>query len=92
MSQAMLESSDGYENLPDLSLMEYFRSGGEKLAEESAILGVAIRRIVAADERITHKALILELIRMIESTDDVVRSDIIRNTLEIVVHHTTDDI
>ena len=88
----MLESSDGYENLTALSLMEYFRSGGETLAEESAILGVAIRRIVTAGERITHKALILELIRMIESTDDVVRSDIIRNTLEIVVHHTTDDI
>jgi len=29
---------------------------------------------------------------MIETTDSVVQSDIIRNTLEIVVHHTTDDI
>ncbi|WP_197058879.1 biofilm development regulator YmgB/AriR family protein [Enterobacter sp. Bisph1] len=92
MSQALLENIDEYVNLPDLSLIDYFRSGGEHLAEESAMLGVAIRRIVAAGGRITHKALILELIRMIETTDNVVQSDIIRNTLEIVVHHTTDDI
>jgi len=47
---------------------------------------------MAAGERITHKALILELIKMIETTEDVVKSDIVRHTLEIVVHHTTDDI
>lgn len=92
MSQAMQEQSYGYENLPDASLAEYFRSGGNLLSEESAILGAAIRRISAAEQRITHKALILELIKMIETTKDVVISDVIRNTLEIVVHHTTDDL
>ncbi|MGL4001080.1 biofilm development regulator YmgB/AriR family protein [Pantoea eucalypti] len=43
-------------------------------------------------EPVTHKALILELIKMIETTDNGVRSDVSRHTLEIVVHHTTDDI
>lgn len=87
----MLEPIAEYENLPDITLADYFRSGGETLAEESAILGAVIRRVLAAGEPVTHKALILELIKMIEVTDDVVKSDIIRHTLEIVVHHTTDD-
>lgn len=91
MSQVLLDSHE-YENLPDLSLAEYFRSGGDTLAEESVVLGAAIRGVMAAGERITHKALILELIKMIETTEDVVKSDIVRHTLEIVVHHTTDDI
>lgn len=88
----MLEKSDGYEKLLDTSLADYFRNGGETLSEESAILGIAIRRIVAAGKRITHKALILELIEMIETSDDAQGNDIIRNTLEIVVHHTADDL
>ncbi|WP_342325139.1 biofilm development regulator YmgB/AriR family protein [Kosakonia sp. BYX6] len=92
MSQATLEQSEGYENLPDITLADYFRSRGDLLAEESAVLGAVIRRILAAGERISHKALILELIRMLETTENVVKSDVIRHTLEIVVHHTTDDI
>lgn len=88
----MLETTAEYENLPDVTLAEYFRSGGETLAEESAILGAVIRRVLAAGENVTHKALILELIKMLETTDDVVKNNIIRHTLEIVVHHTTDDI
>lgn len=88
----MLEPIAGYEKLPNLTLVEYFRSGGEALAEESAVLDAVIRRVLAAGEPVTHKVLILELIKMIETTKDVVKSDIIRHTLEIVVHHTTDDI
>ena len=92
MSQAMLDTTVGYENLPDVTLADYFRSGGDMLVEESAILGAVMRRVLASGERITHKALILELIKMLEHTKDVVKSDVIRHTLEIVVHHTTDDI
>ncbi|MGC0787507.1 biofilm development regulator YmgB/AriR family protein [Pantoea agglomerans] len=92
MSQSMLEPTAECKNLPDITLAEYFRSGGETLAEESAILGSAIRRVLAMGEPVTHKALIIELIKMNETTDDVVRSEVIRHTLEIVVHHTTDDI
>ena len=91
MSQVLLDAHE-YENLPDISLAEYFRSGGDTLADESAVLGAAIRGVLATGERITHKALILELIKMIETTEDVIKSDIVRHTLEIVVHHTTDDI
>ena len=38
------------------------------------------------------KAIILWLIQTLESTDDVVKADVIRKTLEIVVGYTMDDL
>lgn len=93
MLQAMLQqSSDTFEVLPDTALSAYFRNAGDALAEESVILGAAVRSILASGGHLTNKTLILHLIQAIESTDDVVKSDIIRKTLEIVVDHTMDDI
>ncbi|MGY5956784.1 biofilm development regulator YmgB/AriR family protein [Kosakonia sp. BK9b] len=88
----MLEQYVGYADLPDKALAEYFLNAGESLAEESAILGAVIRNILADSKHITNKAIIIGLIKMLESTEDVVKSDIIRKTLEIVVRHTTDDL
>lgn len=51
-----------------------------------------IRSILAYDGQVTNKAIILRLINLMENTEDVVRKDILRKTLEIVVDHTMDDI
>lgn len=88
----MLEKSEIYAELPDTALTDYFRNAGDMLAEEAKILGAVIRDILAADESLTHKAIILRLISAIELTNDVVKGDVIRKTLEIVVDHTMDDI
>ncbi|WP_435930579.1 biofilm development regulator YmgB/AriR family protein [Dryocola sp. BD613] len=88
----MLQKSDIHAYLPDTALSAYFRNAGDLLAEESALLGAAIRSILASDGHLTNKAIILRLINALESVDDVVASDIIRKTLEIVVDHTSDDI
>ena len=56
------------------------------------MLGAVVRSILASGGQLTNKAIILHLIQAIESTHDVVKSDIIRKTLEIVVDHTMDDI
>ncbi|GAL58135.1 putative two-component system connector protein AriR [Pseudescherichia vulneris NBRC 102420] len=93
MLQAMLQqSSDLFETLPDTALSAYFRNAGDVLADESAVLGVVVRSILASGGHLNNKAIILHLIQAIETTDDVVKSDIIRKTLEIVVDHTMDDI
>ncbi|WP_435948280.1 biofilm development regulator YmgB/AriR family protein [Dryocola sp. BD586] len=88
----MLQKTDIHAYLPDTALSAYFRNAGDMLAEESALLGAVIRSILASGEHLTNKAIILKLIEALESIDDVVTSDIIRKTLEIVVDHTTDDI
>jgi len=92
MSQAMLQNPDLYEELPNAALSNYFRSAGGLLAEEWALLESVMGAIHAAKEPVTNKAIILRLIKQIESTHDVIKADIIRKTLEIIVDHTQDDL
>lgn len=92
MSQIVLQQSDMQTVLPKTGLLEYFRNGGDRLAEEYAVLQLAISNIVETEGHITHKAIILWLVKALETTDDVIMSDVIRQTLEIVVSHTMDDI
>ncbi|SFR06070.1 Biofilm development protein YmgB/AriR [Enterobacter sp. kpr-6] len=92
MNSSMPQQSPIYTDMPNTALSDYFRHAGDMLTEESALLGGIIRNILATGEALTNKALILQLIGALESTSDVVRSDVIRKTLEIVVDHTLDDL
>lgn len=92
MSQVMLNPIDLQADLPDTALSEYFRNAGDMLAQEAALLGAVVSNILATDGHLTHKAIILQLIGVLETTDDVVMADVVRKTLEIVVDHTVDDI
>lgn len=76
----------------DSTLIEFFRSAGDQLASETELLGSIIRNIVADQGRVTNKAIILYLIAQLETTTDVVRLDVLRKTLEIVVGRTPDDV
>lgn len=75
----------------DSTIIDYFRSEGDLLAPETELLGGVIRDIVADQGRVTNKAIILYLIAELECTSDVVRMDVLRKTLEIVVGRTPDD-
>lgn len=88
----MLQKTDCYDELPSVALSNYFRSAGGLLAEEWTLLQSVVSAILDAKEPLTNKAIILRLIQQIESTRDVVKADIIRKTLEIIVDHTQDDL
>ncbi|MDF2043213.1 MULTISPECIES: biofilm/acid-resistance regulator YmgB/AriR [unclassified Pantoea] len=75
----------------DSTIIDYFRSEGDLLAPETELLGGVIRDILADQGRVTNKAIILYLIAELECTSDVVRMDVLRKTLEIVVGRTPDD-
>jgi hypothetical protein len=75
----------------DSTIIDYFRSEGDLLAPETELLGALIRDIVADEGRVTNKAIILYLIAELECTSDVVKMDVLRKTLEIVVGRTPDD-
>lgn len=92
MTQTTLKKAQHLSSLPNTALADYFVSAGDMLAEEYVVLGAAIRTIIASGRPLTHKEIILQLIDEIETTKNVVKSDIIRKTLEIVVDHTLDDI
>ncbi|HCR0118871.1 TPA: two-component-system connector protein AriR [Klebsiella aerogenes] len=88
----MHQQSDIYAGLQDTALSEYFRSAGDKLVDESAVMSLAIDSILSSDAHLSNKALILWLINALETADNVVTADVIRKTLEIVVGYTMDDI
>ena len=92
MSQVIIQESEAYTNLPDNTLTNYFRKAGEMLAEESLLLGTVVNSIIASQEPLTNKAIIVRLMAALKTTQDAVKCDVIRKTLEIVVNHTTDDI
>ncbi len=92
MIQMTSQHPDIYSSLSDTALGEHFRSAGDRLADESAILAAAVSGIMSSEGHITNKGLILWLIKTLETTDSVVKADAIRRTLEIVVAHTMDDL
>jgi len=92
MNQTATKKPEFFDGHSGTSLTEYFRTSGEALAEESALLGQVINSIIATDGHLTNKAIIARLIEILELTDSVVSADVIRKTLEIVLDHTIDDV
>ena len=87
----MHTSEDIFSALADQELAERFRNAGPGLKDEAAILGVIIRNVLASEGQITNKAIIISLIRALESTKDDSQAQLLRQTLEIVVGVTPDD-
>ncbi|WP_297202507.1 biofilm development regulator YmgB/AriR family protein [uncultured Pluralibacter sp.] len=84
-------STGFFASISDKNLASYFFNSGSRYEEEKLILGAAVRNILALNHTVTNKNLIVSLLTMLECSEDVVTSDIIRHTLEIVVQYTHDD-
>lgn len=84
-------SEDIFSALADQELAERFRNAGPSLKDEATVLGVIIRNVLASEGQITNKAIIISLIRALESAQDDSEARILRQTLEIVVGVTPDD-
>ena len=92
MNPNISQHTQHFNALQDQALASYFRSAGSTLTVESAVLGSAIRCIMLSGDNLTNKEIILQLIYALEQTSDQEAADVIRNTLEIVVGFTRDDI
>lgn len=92
MSETIQIQPDYTTAFNDSAVVEYFRHAGDRFADESAIFSTAVRCVLAAEGHLSNKAIILWLIQTLEATDDVIRADVIRKTLEIVVGYTMDDL
>lgn len=88
----MLRNTQFNSLLPDQALASFFSKGGDALADEARILGEVTQLLMKKGLVLSNKNLIIYLIKALESSDNIVRSDIIRNTLEIVLGYTADDL
>lgn len=75
----------------ELSVLDFFRNAGEPLAQETALLGLVIKKIVAASSEVSNKTMIIQLIAELDQSTDEAHNEVIRNTLELVVSYTPDD-
>ncbi|QUG75695.1 transcriptional regulator [Erwinia sp. E602] len=75
----------------ELSVLNFFRNAGESLAQETALLGLVIKKIVAASSEVSNKTVIIQLIAELDQSIDEAYNEVIRNTLELVVSYTPDD-
>lgn len=75
----------------ELSVLDFFRNAGEPLAQETALLGLVIKKIVAASSEVSNKTMIIQLIAELDQSSDEAHNEVIRNTLELVVSYTPDD-
>ncbi|EIY0123257.1 biofilm/acid-resistance regulator AriR [Escherichia coli] len=83
----MLEDTTIHNAITDKALSSYFRS----LEEESAVLGQAVTNLMLSGDNVNNKNIILSLIHSLETTSDILKADVIRKTLEIVLRYTADD-
>ncbi|ADD78599.1 Hypothetical Protein PANA_3432 [Pantoea ananatis LMG 20103] len=84
----MQNTIDTQQSTTEAEIMRLFRGAGDKLEAESAVLDAVIRNIVIQGQKVTSKAIIINLIAELESTEDVVQLDVLRSCLEIVVGRT----
>ena len=74
-----------------VSREEFPRLFAPSLEEESAVLGQAVTNLMLSGDNVNNKNIILSLIHSLETTSDILKADVIRKTLEIVLRYTADD-
>lgn len=73
-------------------LVDFFQTTGDQFLSERAIIAEIRMELSAQKIRISNKDIILALILRLECESDVIKQDIYRNALEIIVQRTPDDI
>ncbi|VVT49680.1 hypothetical protein UYSO10_2942 [Kosakonia radicincitans] len=73
-------------------LNAYFGTDARTYKAEKEIIHEIMHNLQLKNVEVSNKHLILALIGLLETEDDVVRQDIYRNALELVVQKTPDDL
>lgn len=70
----------------------YFDQGIQAFEAERVLIKKLAQNLKSNRVEVNNKNLILALIRMLETEDDVVKLDVYRNALELIVQKTPDDL
>lgn len=73
------------------AISDYFASQGARFEDEQQIIGAITSQHVLAHGHVTNKIIILQLIRMLETSENIIQQDVLRSALEIVLGRTEDD-
>lgn len=73
-------------------ISDYFENSGDKFKSEREIVTALSAEVMSRKGSVTNKDLILGLLEKLETENDIVRLDIYRQALELVVQRTPDDL
>lgn len=76
----------------DDPLHAYFDQGIQAFEAERTLIKELAQNLKSNRIDVNNKNLILALIRLLETEDDVVKLDVYRNALELIVQKTPDDL
>lgn len=79
------------QNKTEEEILSVLSQRGDQLAAESEIISAVFARLKAQGGRVLRKDVILSLIAELEITSDVVRLDVLRGALEIVVGYSREE-
>lgn len=79
------------QNKTEEEILSVINQRGDQLAAESEIISAVFARLKAQGGRVLRKDVILSLIAELESTSDVVRLDVLRGALEIIVGYSREE-
>ncbi len=83
----MLEDTTIHNAISDKALSSYFRSSGNLLEEESAVLGQAVTNLMLSGDNVNNKKYYLKSDTPLETTSDILKADVIKNTGNRVAIH-----
>ncbi|KJV25508.1 hypothetical protein VH86_16760 [Pantoea sp. BL1] len=78
------------QNTTEQEILRALSKRGDQVAPETEVICVVLESLRARGGRVLRKDIILALIAELESTSDVVRLDVLRGALEIVVGYPHD--
>lgn len=73
------------QNTTEQDILQALSERGDQLAPETEVISAVLESLRARGGRVLRKDIILALIAELESTSDVVRLDVLRGALEVVV-------
>ncbi|PXV76818.1 biofilm development protein YmgB/AriR [Pantoea sp. PNA 03-3] len=77
-------------NITEQNILQVMNEHSEQFAAEAEIVMDIVQRLKARNGRVLRKDVILSLITEMESSSDIVRLDVLRCALEIVVYYSCD--
>lgn len=92
-SQTLTDSRPQYAPVfPIMSAVKFITTITQRFENERLLLGQTVKDILIEQGAVSNKAIILHLLKQLENCKDMVKSEILRSSLEIVVGITPDDV
>ena len=73
-------------------LSDYLKHAGPQFHDEKNVIFSLFNELSSTQPQVSNKDIILSLLKKLEAESDIVKLDIYRKALEIVVQRTPDDI